>query len=380
MKIAYLFTAVLLATTSAPAQRHKLSAIVTSTPEGKILQQIGQENDPARKIALLEEFASAYPKHDAYGWVLSQMQVSYEKTGEPDKVLAVGEKLLAIDSEDIDAAYANLKAAQKKNDPDLVIKWATQTSEIGRRVKSGAKPANMDAEDWKQAVDFATQMDTFTEYAIYSTALQSNDPQKTMQLVEALETRNPQSQYIAPVLAKYAHSARQVNALPKAVQYGEKAFGRGQFNEDMLIAMSDYYMQQNNPEKVLLYTNKAVELMGSKPKPEGIADADWQKKKASITGLANWMSGVTLSGQSKFSQADKALRAALPDIGDNEQLRGMALFHLGLANYKMGQAKKSRAQIAEGLKFSEQSAALKSPLQAQAGKNVKAIRGELGTK
>jgi hypothetical protein len=46
----------------------------------------------------------------------------------------------------------------------------------------------------------------------------------------------------------------------------------------------------------------------------------------------------------------------------------------------MGQAKKSRAQIAEGLKFSEQSAALKSPLQAQAVKNVKAIRGELGTK
>ena len=129
--------------------------------------------------------------------------------------------------------------------------------------------------------------------------------------------------------------------MPKAVEFGERAYGRNQFNPDMLLAMADSAMQKQQFDKALTYSTKAVEVMSSQAKPEGYPDADWEKKKTSIIGLGNWMSGVTLSSQNKFAPADKALRTALPLIKDNQQLMAGALFHLGLVNYKMGQISKN---------------------------------------
>jgi hypothetical protein len=92
------------------------------------------------------------------------------------------------------------------------------------------------------------------------------------------------------------------------------------------------------------------------------------------------MSGTTLSGKSKFAEAYKRLRSALPLIKDNEQLYGSALFHLGLANYRLAQRSKNKAQIADAVTFSKQAAAVKGPLAAQAAKNVKVMQQEFGIK
>jgi hypothetical protein len=117
--------------------------------------------------------------------------------------------------------------------------------------------------------------------------------------------------------------------------------------------------------------------MGTKPKPEGVSDADWEKKKTTMIGLAHWMAGMTASGQNRLAQADKSLRAALPYIKDNEQLLAPALFQLGLANYQMGRGK-NRAQLQDAISFLKQCAAIKSQYQAQAQKNVNVIMKETG--
>ncbi len=160
---------------------------------------------------------------------------------------------------------------------------------------------------------------------------------------------------------------------------GERAFQRGQFSEDMLLVMADSELQKKNADKVVAYSDKIIEIM-NRSKPEGVSDADWEKKKTVTTGLAYWMSGTTLSGNNKFAEADKRLRSALPLVKDNEQLYGSALFHLGLANYKMAQASKNKAQIADAVKFSKQAAAVKGPLAAQAAKNLKVMQQEFGIK
>ncbi len=48
---------------SALAQRHKLGTVNAETPEGLLLQQIGQAQDESKKIQLMEQFASQSPKH-----------------------------------------------------------------------------------------------------------------------------------------------------------------------------------------------------------------------------------------------------------------------------------------------------------------------------
>jgi tetratricopeptide (TPR) repeat protein len=379
MRLTILILTALALAAAASAQRHKLAAINAETPEGKLLQSIGTESDPAKKLTLMEQFVAEHGKHEAAGWVFSQMQTGYTKAGNHDKAIEAGEKLLALDNTDMEAAYANLKAAEAKKDAEGVAKWAGVTSEIAKKVPSLPKREDQTEEELKHAVDFASQVTKYTEYAFYAAALQETDPQKIMKLGDTLEQRNAQSEYIVQIMPKYAQAARQANALPNALAFGERAFARGQFQEDMLLVMADASMQQKNADKTLTYSTKLISHMAAAPKPEGISDADWAKKKTTMTGLANWMAGMAAANQSRWGQADKSLRAAMPDIKDNEQLLAPALFHLGLANYQMGRGK-NRQQMADAVAFLKQCAAIKSPYQAQAQKNLTVIAKETGAK
>src|SRR5450759_304881 len=182
---------VLLAFAANAQPRHKL-VVNSDTEEGKLLQQIGQQTDNPKKQALLEEFIAKYPKHDGVTWVYGQLQPLYIKQNQFDKALDAGDKALAIDPDDLDVSYNNLKAAEGKKDHDPIKKWALQTSQIARKTISAAKPGN---EDDKNRADYARQVDTYCEYSLYATALQSTAVNKTLELVEALEKLNPRSQY-----------------------------------------------------------------------------------------------------------------------------------------------------------------------------------------
>jgi len=52
------------------------------------------------------------------------------------------------------------------------------------------------------------------------------------------------------------------------------------------------------------------------------------------------------------------------------------LFYLGLANYQLGKTTMRKAQVLEGLKFSEQAAAISGPLSQQAWKNAQIMKAE----
>jgi tetratricopeptide (TPR) repeat protein len=354
---------------SAFAQRHQLGTVNAETPEGALLQQIGQTDDAAKQVALLEQFAAQHPKHEAIGWVYEQLQAAYLKVGQPDKTIEAGEKLVAIDASDLDAAHNNLKAAEAKKDPDLVRKWSSQTSQIARKVVASPKPAEADAaEDWNRRTDFARQLDTYTEYSLYAVALQTTDAGKRAQLGEELIARNPKSQYM-PLLGELAVNAyRQLGQNDKALVLGAKALEQDQSSEDILAFVANQYLEQKrDPDKVVAYSAKIVELMGSKPKPQGVSDADWAKKKATLTGLAHFMGGSTLYNQKKLAEANKELRAGLPLVEGNDQLKAATLFYAGLVNYDM-------KNTADALKFNQQCAAIKSPFQAKAAQNVKVMQ------
>jgi tetratricopeptide (TPR) repeat protein len=363
------------------AQRHKLGEINAETEEGKFLQSIGTEADAARKLQLMEAFVAKFGSHEAAGWVYSQMQPAYAAAGNFDKALEAGEKLLALDPMDIDAAYGSLKAAEGKKDSAAVLKWAVTASDIARKTAQQPKSAEQEEDDYKRAVDFAKQVETYAEYSLYAAAVAESNPQLVMKLAEALEARNPTGQYVPQVLGRYAWAAREAKAMPQAVAFGERALARNQVHEDLLLAMADYELNQpkKDNEKVILYSNKLVEVISAKPKPEGIADADWEKRRNTMIGIGNWMAGTTYGSQNKYAQADKSLRAALPHIKDNEQLLVGALFYLGLANYHMGKGK-SAQMMSEAVRFMQQCAAIKSPFQASAQKNLAVMRKETGGK
>lgn len=206
----------------------------------------------------------------------------------------------------------------------------------------------------------------------------TTDPPKIVALVESLQQRAPESPYLSKAYGRYLTALQQTGQKEKAATAAEQQLQRDPSNEDVLAFAASDNLQKNNQEKTLAYASKLVEVMQTKAKPEDIAEADWAKKKDTMLGLAYWMEGVSYNGQHQYSKADKSLRSALPLVKDNSQLLPIVLFHLGVADFELGKASKSRALMQDALKYSQQSAALKSPMQTEAANNVKAISRTLG--
>jgi tetratricopeptide (TPR) repeat protein len=371
MRYALLVLTLFLAAAPAWSQRHKVGEINAEKPDGALLQQIGQEKDDARKVALMEQFLTQFPKHAAAGWVLEQLQPLCVKAGQPDKIIAAGEKLVALDADDTEAALQTLKAYEAKKDAAAVLKWSAITSAAARKMVAAPKPSDADAvKAWTETVDYAKQVDTYTEYALYRAAIESPDPKVTIQLGEALQARNAKSEYMLKVSGPLFNAYRQTGASDKALALAEQVLAVDQTNEEMLVVVADSYMQgKKEPEKLHEYCAKAVELLNAKPKPDGVAEADWKKRKDLLQGIAYYMNGKQYFNENKFAPADKELRGALPLVGANAAMKPEVLFLLGMANYKMEKAQ-------DALNFFRECSAIKSPFQAPSLNNIKAVRGQ----
>jgi tetratricopeptide (TPR) repeat protein len=349
------------------AQRPSV-AISPTTPDGSLLQQIRDESDDAKKLALAEQFLAQYPDHEGVPYVYSAMLASWTKTGEFDKAMATAEKLLAKDPADLEPALAAVKAAEAKKDPDAVLKWAVLSSDLARRRIQTPKVQGEDDELSKLRVDFARQLDTYTEYALFTAAAQAQEPAKKVALLKTLEQRAPESKYLSQAMGMYFLALLQSGDMPAAVTVAEKLIPQGQGTEEMFAAAGDFYLRQNQePQKVLDYSSKLIELANTRPKPDGVSDADWQKRKNYFLGFGQWLAGALYSSQGKFAEADKTLRAALPLLEGNDELKAGALYNIGLANHRL-------KNPTEAIKFYEQCAALQSPYQPLAAENLKALR------
>jgi tetratricopeptide (TPR) repeat protein len=353
--------------------------IDTNTPEGQLLQQIGLEEDLNKKAELLEQFAKTYPPHPGLHWVMNQLPGTYEKLNQPDKALEACERMLQVNPTNAAGSHACLKIAEAQKDPDRIRKWALLTHGASRKAVEAPKPQFKDKdeeEEWNQTIDFARQVGTYSEYSAYAAALQTTDPAKKIELAEALRQMNPESQYWPQLVPMLFLAYRQTGNTEKAVELAEQVLAKDATNEDMLLVVADYYMnQKKDAAKTLSYSSKLVDLMSTKPAPEGVSAADWEKKRKSSLGVGYWMMGVTYATQNKLSEADKVLRQALPFISDNDQLRGTALFYLGVVNYRLGE-KGDERRILDAFNFTKESAAIKSPVQAAAQQNLKRMQAQ----
>jgi tetratricopeptide (TPR) repeat protein len=285
---------------------------------------------------------------------------------------------LAACAQDLESAYKNLKEAEGNKDLALVKKWAGETSRIARGITSSTEPADAaEKENWKARVDYAKQVDTYTEYSMYALALQLAGSAQVIDLCDTLEAQNAKSQYLSRLAGKCMVALSQSGAQAKVVPFAERLVSHDPSNEDALMVLADTYQNARQSDKAVATARKLVEVLKAKPKPAGIDDASWQKKKATMLGRGYWIAGVIHGEKSQYFEADKALRAALPLITSNAAMRAAALFYLGVANYQLGKTTLNKPLMAEAAKFSEECAALPGPYRDMAQKNVQAIRAEL---
>jgi hypothetical protein len=345
-----------------------------TTPEGQILQALGQETEDARKVSLGEDFLAKYPKHEAAGWVAAQVESGLLATKDNDKVLQVADAAYA-NGPDMDAAYFALKAAVDKNDLDQVKKWSARTSEAARKITGSAKaPAN---DDEKHQLEYAKEVDEYSEYALYVVALKAQ-PKDEVDLVDTLIKQNPKSQYLPEVASSYFAALSKAGESAKACPAAAKmAVDK---NAEAMLYAAECSWRANKADGVVSYAAKAAEAVSTRTKREGVSDSDFATQKSLLLGSANFYTGVGYTMQMRYGPANKALKASLPAIKSNTQLYAIALFDLGLANYSLGKPLGDKAQMREGLHYFQQSAEISGPMQDQASRNAKLVLAELGGK
>jgi tetratricopeptide (TPR) repeat protein len=290
------------------------------------------------------------------------------------KALEAGETALATDPDNPIPAYENLKAAEGLNDSDAILKWAAETSRLARKAITATKPDDADA---KARADYDQQLDTYSDYAVFAFALKETDPKKIVASAEALEQRSPKSEYVGKLAGRYLTALQQAGQGDKVGPAADKILQNDPHNMDALLSAANFNMGQQNLDKSLALAGTLTNVLQAAKKPDGMSDADWKIKKDGMLAAAYWIQGLDYYTKKDYGQSDKVLRLALPLVQDNKQLLGSVTFHLGVSNYELAKAR-NKALMKDALAFSEQSAAIPGPLQAQAAENIKTIKKAMG--
>jgi len=272
-----------------------------------------------------------------------------------------------VRADDLDDHYAALKEAQPKKDPDEIKKLAVQTAKDAKAEAAKTQPTDAAADQWKKRMEFARDVQTFAEYSLSTTAVTA-PPAKTVELVDALIEINPKSTYLNECAYSYLQALAKEGKKP--ADGAQKILNGAPNNEDALYTLATSSMNGT-------YATRLVNVMKSKAKPEGMADADWERRKSLYLGQGYYVAGAAACTKSTWTDCDKNLRAALPYVGKEPSVAGPTYFYLGLANYNLAKITSDRAKLQEAEKFSEQSAAMAGPMQQQAARNVAAMKQEL---
>lgn len=346
------------------ASKRKLVSDTENT-EGALIRYFISTPAPPDKVALMESFVEKYPTHVSTTWVLAELQTIYAREGKYAQAIAAGDKILAADPDDLAIAQENLRAAEASKDPAKIRQCARVALATAVRLK------NTPQED----PAFVGQVETYADYTLYKLAAGAPAAERGQRLEEFARERpgSPYTQHIRPELfAIYQQEGQHA----RAMQIAEEEIKRGSQTPDMLFYAATRAYEKRDKGKVTLYAKRLLETLPATPAPQGVADADWVRAKQLKIGISRWMLGVIASQEQRWPDADLHLRAALPLVGQNKDIHAETLYHLGIVNLKLGEAKQDTKRLADAVRFNQLCAGIASTFQIQAKQNAASIRSQ----
>jgi tetratricopeptide (TPR) repeat protein len=314
----------------------KYVPIAAGSEADHAMQEINAATDPAQKLALIDKFASGLGQGNME-IVTDELYVNYYLSQKNyAKTYEYGDKLFAIDADNLQNAVNLVRAASEAGDTDKLLLYGEKTSGLLQRFSASAAPSGTSEEQWKQ--DKATALQTsadsirYIEQAVYAGVYQTKDAAKRAGQLARFAALFPSSPYANPALGVAAASYQQAQDVPKMLEVANGLLAKDPNNLGMLLLLADYYGEKGEQlDKAEAYAKKAAGLADTAPKPEGVADDQWKQETTLQKGIA-----LSSLGQVNLQKKDNAgavqnLQAAAPLLKSNDVSYARNQFRLGYA-------------------------------------------------
>ena len=338
--------------------------------EGQYLDLVQLEADGLRKVQLLEQYLVLFPTSEPVAWVYGELQDRYRRLGQLDKAISAGEKLMALEPDNVDVARLNWRMAESLGNVPLTAKWQVETAKAADKLVTLPLPSDPEERKiYESRLAYARQFARQNTYTAFTQAMNLKDPAQRLEALDSFVQTNPGNPYMVQIEDARFTAYRQTDDLPKAMEAAERILARDDSRDDAMLFIAEVnFRGRKNPARTLTLADKVVAKLSSGEVPAGYDAAQRAKIRRQNLTLASYIAGSLQFQAEQWASADRSLRAVVPGAAD-PQLRATVLNSLGWANYRMN-------AVAEAIRFYTECAAIPGPLQDQAAKNVKSIKAE----
>lgn len=341
--------ALLLPQASAQVERIVIAA---GSDEDHALQDINNEQDPAKRVPMYEAFVqkfSSNPQAQAYGnWQLAQ---AYAAGGDFQKALDSGDKALTGAPRDLGILATQASSAIQAKDSFRAMTYVAKGGEVCHSIGKQTKPADMSDDDFARKVsnekDSSRDDCDFLENTGINAIATEPKAKNRMTEIEQFTSAFPDSKYGDQVskFVVYTLGPGQLNDQARLVTFGEKMLASDPNSVLALLLLGSNYVDSGNYAKAISYSQKVIQLTK--------ADAPDADKKAKMTaGTAHNTIGWAYLKQEKNEAAIPELKAAAALVkGQDDEQYVRAMYGLGFAYAKQNRLTEAREVLTPAAKI-----------------------------
>lgn len=368
-----ILAALVFIATSTVAQIGKTVVVAAGSDQDRALSPIYSAPDNSDKIAMIDKFMAAYGKGD-YELLGDQLYMqTYLALKDYPKVFEYGDRMLALDPDNLSAAVTMTHAAEQMGDAQRLFAIGEKVSQMIARYKALPAPEGTPADQWKQkqqeALKGAQDNLNYVQYAMIQSAYKTADPAARAVLFERFVAAFPDTSYTPGAREQTAFAYQQARDNTKMIASAKTALAADPNDASMLLLLADHWSDSGqNVSEAVANAKKALDALQQAKKPDNVTDEQWQQQLGIEKGLAYSCLGEVDVIQNRNPAAVESFRQASPLLKPNDFYYGRNLYRLGFTLAKMQRLPEARAVLTEAV-------AVNSPYKSRAQETLDKIGG-----